>query len=78
MQRLWATSNTYTIYRDSEEIGWIRFIKYAGKNHWRIQEVSERLPVSKVHWDAEGAKEILDKNGLTWKPGENKKQYLYE
>jgi hypothetical protein len=67
MRKLWSIENTYKVYRENEEIGWIQFVKHVDNKHneWRILTTSGSLPVSTVHLNAECAKKILDENNLT-------------
>jgi hypothetical protein len=77
MQTLWSTTNTYTILKSGEPVGWIRFIKWAGRRGWFIDDVSPGLPVSVTDYSAELAKDKLTAAGLTWEPGESKNRYVY-
>jgi hypothetical protein len=77
MRVIWSVKNTYIIYNQDQEIGWIRFIKWPGRPGWFIDEVSDRLPVTKADFDAEGAKAKLISTGLSWKAGINKPTYIY-
>ena len=78
MQILYQHKNTYTVFKDGEPIGWIRFVRWVDRAGWFIDEVSEGLPVTKADFDASIAKDKLTAHGLTWQAGENKPFYLYK
>lgn len=77
MRELWSTKNTYTVLKDGEIVGWIRFVKWESRPGWFIEEVSPGLPVTLADFNAEGARAKLNEAGYSWEPGENRPYYIY-
>jgi hypothetical protein len=77
MRSLWCTKNTYIIFKEDNEVGWITFVRWESRPGWYIEDLSHGLPVSRADYDASSAKTKLEAQGYTWQAGVNKPYYVY-
>ena len=78
MRELWSTKNTYRVFKDGSEVGWIRFVRWEARPGWFIDAISDGLPVTMADFNAKSARAKLDAQGYTYQAGENKPVYLYK
>lgn len=77
MRKLVCVRNTYQVFNQGNQVGWIRFVRYVDQLQWLIEEVSDDLPLDRSYYNAEQAKRALTEANLTWQHGENKPFYIY-
>jgi hypothetical protein len=75
MRALWAIENTYSVYKCGNKVGEITFVKYANDGEWLIKNIYGQIPISKVHFSARRAQEILEQRGFEYTAGENLPRY---